>query len=104
MADQHTILNLANTRLEIVQGQIADLIFEVGEVHGEGPVVWIYGTQTTGRNIGRQVQRSAQAIEHKEKGIRAHRDWGVQEGVVGGERTPHSSWPIQRATQSRGSP
>lgn len=31
-----TILNLANTGLEVIQGHVADLIFEVGEIHGEG--------------------------------------------------------------------
>ena len=25
---------LANTRLEIIQGQVADLVFDVGEIHG----------------------------------------------------------------------
>jgi hypothetical protein len=31
-----TILHLANTGLEVIQGHVADLIFEVGEIHGEG--------------------------------------------------------------------
>ena len=31
-----TILYLANTGLDVIQGQVADLIFEVGEIHGEG--------------------------------------------------------------------
>ena len=31
-----TILHLANTRLEVIQGHVADLVFEVGEIHGEG--------------------------------------------------------------------
>lgn len=32
----HTILNLAHACLEIIQGQVADLIFEVIQVHDEG--------------------------------------------------------------------
>jgi hypothetical protein len=31
-----TVLYLANTGLEVIQGHVADLIFEVGEIHGEG--------------------------------------------------------------------
>ena len=31
-----TILHLANTGLEVIQGHVADLLFEVGEIHGEG--------------------------------------------------------------------
>lgn len=31
-----TILHLANTGLEVIQGHVADLVFEVGEIHGEG--------------------------------------------------------------------
>ena len=31
-----TILYLADTGLEVIQGHVADLLFEVGEVHGEG--------------------------------------------------------------------
>lgn len=31
-----TILHLANAGLEVIQGHVADLIFEVGEIHGEG--------------------------------------------------------------------
>lgn len=30
-----TILHLANTSLEVIQGDVADLLFEVGEIHGE---------------------------------------------------------------------
>jgi hypothetical protein len=32
----HTILDFADTGLEVIQGHIADLIFEIGEIHGEG--------------------------------------------------------------------
>lgn len=32
----HTILHLANTGLEIIQGQVANLILKFREVHGEG--------------------------------------------------------------------
>lgn len=31
-----TILHLADTRLEIVQGQVANLVLEVVEIHDEG--------------------------------------------------------------------
>lgn len=31
-----TILHLANPGLEVIQGHVADLVFEVGEIHGEG--------------------------------------------------------------------
>lgn len=31
-----TVLYLADTGLEVIQGHVADLIFEVGEIHGEG--------------------------------------------------------------------
>jgi hypothetical protein len=31
-----TILDFADTGLEVIQGHIADLIFEIGEIHGEG--------------------------------------------------------------------
>ena len=33
---KRTILHLADTCLEIVQGQVADLVLEVVEIHGEG--------------------------------------------------------------------
>ncbi len=33
---QRTILHLADTSLDIIQGQVADLILKFGEVHGEG--------------------------------------------------------------------
>lgn len=33
IAVERTILNLANTGLEIVQGQVADLVFEAIEIH-----------------------------------------------------------------------
>ena len=31
-----TILHLANTGLEVIQGHVADLVFEAREIHGEG--------------------------------------------------------------------
>ena len=38
MAIYHTILDFANARLEIIQGQIADLVLQAREVHGDEPV------------------------------------------------------------------
>jgi len=40
-----TILDLAHTRLEIIQGQIADLVAQTVEIHGAFFLEKIYGEE-----------------------------------------------------------
>ena len=53
----HTILDLADSRLEVIQGQVADLLLEIGEIHNAISTSAILRTIYRINNIERDKSR-----------------------------------------------
>lgn len=67
-----TILHLADTRLEVIQGQVADLVFDVGEIHDamspdeKNPTLSIGSRAKTGRR-GTRARRGGDERESRKQ-------------------------------------